>query len=293
MLRRFPVVLVLILFDLWLLWGPIIQSQSIVNLTQYILDSTHEWNGFNPQTTQDAVVFVQNADARRFGLVGAYMPTLSLTADVAPQTSATWSLDSGWLLGAVIMGMHILVLLVSVLVAQPLAESIAGRAGWGWQRLGRSMWNLFRVMLIIGLLLLTLSVPLLLSMLVLIASSPLAFQLGILFLVVWFIVVWIMCSFSIEATLVGGVSPLVALYQSYHLVRTQLRGIILLDVAQWTLILGFGFILQPLFDSTSGTLGAVVVYAVLSSSLVAARMVFYRDRVALLKHTVPVSFAHE
>jgi hypothetical protein len=121
----------------------------------------------------------------------------------------------------------------------------------------------------------------------LLAISPLASELAGLGMALGALGLWLFVSFSIEAVALGETRPLVALYQSYNLVRANPARAAALALAAWVLTRGFATLLQPLAANPAGMLAASSLYAILSCSVAAARLIFFQRGLAQLSRIYP------
>ncbi len=84
--------------------------------------------------------------------------------------------------------------------------------------------------------------------------------------------------FSIQAMFVDGVGPLAALRSSYRVVRSDTWSALGLIVAYFLVIWGFPQVWRLLISQPIGVIIAIVGHAVIGTGMIAATMVFYRDR---------------
>lgn len=105
--------------------------------------------------------------------------------------------------------------------------------------------------------------------------------LGLLaFQLVFAIAIWIgiYIGFYREAIVLNGMGPLRAIHASFNVVRRNFWGTLGFLVLWWVIILGSDVIWTRLISSTFGLIVAIVGSAYIGSGLIAARMVFFRER---------------
>jgi hypothetical protein len=114
--------------------------------------------------------------------------------------------------------------------------------------------------------------------------------LGLLMIgLIWLILVLlsIYLGFANEAIVVSGVGPLRALHASFNIVRRNLLGTMGFVALSWLISAGSGMLWLNLAQgSTIGLIVAIVGSAYLGSGLLAARMVFYRERLRRWQNAV-------
>ncbi len=293
-LRQRPWMLLLpLLLDVWLLFGlPITPQPLATNLTPSV-ERLQAVVGDDAATLTSVWSNVAGLDLRHVG-VGTYMfASLSRAITVPSQSGAVWIPDSLPVLLGLWLGLNSVALGLSVLFLLPLGDVVAGQRRWQWGRLASTLWHLIKLLLLLLFIYALLLLPVLLSTVALLSVSPLAVQVALGLISIALLLVWLLCSFGIEAVIVGQVGPLTALYQSYNLVRHNWRATLIFVGATFVLSQGGALLLGPLLTTPTSMVAAAGIYAALSTTLAAARMVFYRDHVAHLEHTVPIIFASE
>lgn len=88
--------------------------------------------------------------------------------------------------------------------------------------------------------------------------------------------------FSVQAMFVDDSGALVALRSSYRVVRSDSWNSLGLIVAYFLLTLGFPQVWSLLIDQPLGLMVAIVGHSIIGTGMIAATMVFYRDRSQLL-----------
>lgn len=174
-------------------------------------------------------------------------------------------------------------LLLSAAFLTAMAEAVRDErlapAVW-LQRLGRATRSLFGyAALLIGAAVL-LGVPVVLLAGLLLALSPVLGAFAALLLVIaWF---WanIYLGFTLEAIVISGIGPLRALHASFNIVRRNFWSTLMFLLLLLVIAVGSGVIWQAIVASasTAGLIVAIVGSAYICCGLVAARMVFYRER---------------
>lgn len=194
------------------------------------------------------------------------------------------SLGSGWLtalgmIGLVVVGLlwfALTLAVVALLVREdtPTVAEFARRVLRFWGRL-----------LVLGLLLIAavlfLGVPLLVlsGLLILLGLSPGAPLLLIAFPI---LIAWLYLSRTTDAIAVSDAGPFRAIKLSVTVVRRNFWSMLRLFAAGWLISSGFPLVWAYLARETAGVPLAVVGNAFLNTGLLAAAMIFYRDRLAAL-----------
>jgi hypothetical protein len=92
--------------------------------------------------------------------------------------------------------------------------------------------------------------------------------------------IWIYIGFAAEAIVIGGQGPLRAIYASFNLVRRNFWSTLgFLAISAFIIPLGLGVVWQALAGSTVGLAIAAIASSYIGCGLVAARMIFYRERI--------------
>jgi hypothetical protein len=221
------------------------------------------------------------------GLVG--MPSLAAVAGSPP-------LPMGYV-RPVITVAHALVFLVlipillavGVVVGAVYLEAIAQMVREGrWQTrtvLWRLPWHLLNVLFLMGGLLLLgigLSIPLLLGLALLGQVSAMLMSLAIVTL--WIGGLWIVLFlyFTLDAIFLSDVHVIQAVVNSVALVRHNFQVALNLIMLSVIISVGMSYVWSALGDSPGGLLVSIVGNAFVGTGLIAASMVFYRDRTRAL-----------
>lgn len=293
-LRRPLVALIPLLLDVWLRYGARIAPEPFMGWVGGQLErGATALGGSDLTPLRELASSAAQADVRLSAVVTQQFANLLRSSAIAPSGGVSWIPADGWTLLGLVLALNIGGLVASSALLVPLGETVAGRQGWGLRRILPTAWKLAQLLLLIGGLGLALALPLLACIVFVFNFSPLAGQIATITVVLALLVLWLMASFSIEAIAVNNVSPLVALYQSYNLVRAHSQTALLLVLAALIVGQGFALLLRPLVVTDWGALAASGIYAVLSSTLAAARMIFYRERVVTLAHATPVALTHK
>jgi len=293
-LRRPFVALIPFVLDLWLRYGVRIAPEPFVGWAGGWLERAATALGSSDLTpVRELTSSAAQADLRLSAVVTQQFANLLRSSPVTPGSAVSWVPADGWTLLALVLALNIGGLLATSALIVPLGEAVAGRPGWGWRRIIPTAWKVAQLLLLIGGLGLALALPLLACIVFVFNFSPLAGQIATITVVLALMVLWLLASFGIEAIAVNNVSPLLALYQSYNLVRTNSQTALVLVLASLIIGQGFALLLRPLLATEWGSLAASGSYAVLSSMLAAARMIFYRERVGKLAQITPVALTHK
>ncbi|HEY1013776.1 MAG TPA: hypothetical protein VGE07_13780 [Herpetosiphonaceae bacterium] len=291
-LRRWWVLIIPMLIDSWLRWGPPLSAPGLADWVGAALGDMLRFmgaSGAQSEQAAGAIGALGGHDLRTAGVATQLMPSLLSANLTAP---AGLSL-AGWQAAPLLIGLNLAALLASSLFLLPLADAIRQQpAGRAWlRRLLPAAWQLGAYLLLVLGVQLLLGLPALLCSLWLLAISPLAAQiLGTAWLAAM-LAVWVYASFGVEAILVDEPGPLVAAYRSYNIVHARPWPALALVGAVFVLTYGFRFLLGGMLSTPWGTLLASAAYGALVAALSAARMLFYRDRLALLARTRPVFMA--
>ena len=294
-LRRPFVALIPIALDMWLRYGLRIAPEPLAGWAGGWLKrgATAFGVGADVSSIQALTSGAAQADVRQGLVLTQQFSSLLRGSPPANPGGVHWLPADGWTLLLVVLALNLGGLAATSAFLVPLGEAVAGRPGWGWRRVLPTAWKLARLLLLVAGLGLVLGLPLLVCIGFVANLSPLGSQIGLVGLMLALMVFWLLASFGIEAIVVNNVSPLVALYQSYNLVRTNSQAALLLVLASLIIGQGFALLLRPLVATGWGTIAASAIYAVLSGTLAAARMIFYRERVAHLAHSTPVALTHK
>lgn len=291
-LRRWWVVIIPILIDSWLRWGPPLSAPGLTDWLGAALGDVLRFMGASGAQREQVAAAVQGLrghDLRTAGVATQLAPSLlsgNLTAPAALSVG-------GWLAAPLLLGLNLAALLASSLFLLPLADALApAPASTSWlRRLLPASWQLAKYLLLVGGVQLLLGLPALICSLWLLAISPLAAQLVVTGWLAAMLALWVYASFGVEAILVDNAGLRIAAYRSYNIVHGQPWPALALVGAVFILSYGFRFLLGGMLTTPWGALLASAAYGALAAALSAARMLFYRDRSALLARTRPVFMA--
>lgn len=178
---------------------------------------------------------------------------------------------------------NLLALLLSSLYLTMLGEAVRGeRAGplELLRRAGRVARDIGLYLLALAGLGLIMALPFLAISAIVIATLPGA---TLLVLLSWYVALfwaYVYTGFAPEAISVSRAGPLRAIYGSVHIVRRNLTGTLGLLLLSFVIINGLGVIWQRLAATPSGLAVAILGSAYVGSGLAAARLEFYRERLA-------------
>jgi hypothetical protein len=286
-LRRPLAATPLVLLDLWLAYGARIAPRPLAEaLSSDAAQRTVLANGGDPALLDSVAQAIGAGDVRTAGVATQLAPSLLSGLTVPARSGLVWSPAGGWELAAVLLALNLAAVLLTCLVLLPLVGSPAGARPW-WRRIGPTAWTMVRTLLLIAAIGLLLGLPTVVGVTILLAISPLASELAGLSMALAGLALWLFASFSIEAVALGETRPVVALYQSYNLVRANPARAAGLALAAWVLVRGFAFLLQPLAASPAGMLAGSILYAILSCSVAGARLVYVQRGLALLPRIYP------
>lgn len=182
----------------------------------------------------------------------------------------TGSLLSSLLLGSLYRG----------LIAQRVRDA-TNRPLAAFQRLPRAALSVVGLVLILLGVLLLLALPVVIVLAATAAAVPAVGLLGVLVLSVALAFAQIHLLFAVDAIFVSGVGPLAAVQRSVAVARGNVWQTVGLLLVSWLILAGLGEvwaqlarIVQPPWGALLGTLGN----AYIASGLVAASMIFYKER---------------
>lgn len=235
------------------------------------------------QQREDLTIALINADMREvlawFNVVPLYTP--DALGQGVQFTRSTITVDSpgGVLLAFVLL--NSLLLVASSLLLAGLTTAVRRHTPnptTYWRSFGVALRAVAGYFLLLLGILVGLGVPFLLvaGLLVQFIPALLSFVVVTAF-VVWF---WIRVytGFTIEAALISDSGPLRALLRSVRLVQTHFWAAVGLLVLSALIELGLGTVWTALTQSIWGLLVAMLGHALVGTGLVAARLIFYRDR---------------
>lgn len=186
-------------------------------------------------------------------------------------------------LAAALVVINLLALLLSSYFLTTLSEAVSGDLRRPLGSLGRSLrvaGDIVRYLLALAGVGLVLALPFLAISAIVIAALPGA---TLAILVAWYVALfwaYVYTGFAPEAILISGAGPLRAIYNSVHIVRRDLAGTIGLLALSFVILTGLGVIWQRIAATPLGLAVAILGSAYVGSGLSAARLEFYRERLA-------------
>lgn len=178
---------------------------------------------------------------------------------------------------------NLLALLLSSLYLTVLAEAVRGEIGRplaSVRRAGRVALDIVRYLLALAGVGLILALPFLAISAIVIVALPAS---TLLIVLIWYVALfwaYVYTGFAPEAISVSRSGPLRAIYNSVHIVRRDLSGTLGLLLLSFVIVNGLGLIWRQIAVSPTGLALAILGSAYVGSGLAAARLVFYRDRLA-------------
>ncbi len=282
--RRLWVLLIPIVLDLYLWWGARLSLAPFLDNLRAVLGRAAMLFTTDAREQAQWVASIQHADMRSMLAWLNFVPVL--LPELLTQTEAStavWYVRG--LLGVVVA--VLVVNLLALLCSSLFLSLLAGALRNDQFRLKALVWAVLvaagaiagYVLVLLGISTL-LGLPFLVLSVVLVATLPaLAPLIGLGWYVVLFWV-YIYTGFAVEAIMLSRVGPLQAIYNSVNLVRRNLMSTLGLLLISFIVVAGLNVIWRSMATSTWGLTLAIVASAYVSSGLVAARLVFYRERMA-------------
>jgi hypothetical protein len=210
-----------------------------------------------------------------------FMPVLAPPAEL--ETGAELALHG---MGATLLAaglINLLALLLSSLFLCLIADAVRGTQGElrrALARLPRVAAHICLYLLAVGGIGIVLALPFLAISAIVIAMLP---GFTLLVLLLWYVAlfwVYIYTGFAPEAISANRTGPLRAIAQSVEVVRRDLGGTLGLLLLSFVIVNGLGVLWRQLAASTPGLAVAILGSAYVGSGLAAARMEFFRARLA-------------
>jgi hypothetical protein len=278
--RRLWVLLIPIALDLFLWLGPRLGIAPLFAQVREL--NTTTWDQAFESLGTDASTQIAAFDLRYLRLLNPVQSLLPL-ADVpaAPWSSTTWQIGSWSAMLGMVMLINAVALVFAVLYLLPLGQQIKTMPEQGARSIGRTLLAFAGVAaLVLGVLFAASIVALVVIGLLSLVVQPLA--MFVLFVWLTVVVWWVfVTSWAFDAVVLDGVGPVRAVWNSFLLVQRTLWGAINLWLLTTLITWGFAIIWQAL--ATTGSIGllfAIVGSAYITTGLVAAHLVFYRNRAA-------------
>lgn len=225
-------------------------------------------------------------DARTSTTLFHHVPTLFSARVPATLNRSVWETNNGWLTLGLVGAINIGALLMSTLVLQTIGDTIAQRR-WSWQRFGRNIWALFRLDLVIFIGCAMFALPALACAALFASVSSFVSQVIITSVLFMLLVVWLYTGLSASAICVGNVSPLIAIYQSYNVVRQHFRTASVLILATIVITQGMTVLIRPIASSLGSMIAASALVAIATCTSAASKAMFYHEKVTTLAQQYP------
>jgi hypothetical protein len=285
--RRWWVLALPLVLDIYFLLGARVSFAPFFRLIRDWLELLTLLPWLDPLQQEQLLVQLQNTDMRavvaRLNFVPVLMPGLLGLESAA--TGPVRLLASPLAVAFAVLMFNLLALVISSLFLTALASGVQGEPYHPRRHLLHALRTLLGLggyallLLAVGTLLL-LPTLLLLAVLREVAAGLVPFVIG-LTLLAWFWV-YVVIGFAVEAIVISGMGPLQGMLTSLRIVRhffLETLGLLLISTF---IVIGLNVVWALLADSGPGLLLALVGSAYVGSGLVAARQVFYRDRLAEL-----------
>lgn len=178
---------------------------------------------------------------------------------------------------------NLVALLLSSLYLTLLAEVVGGELARpidSLRRAARVALDMVLYLLTLAGLGLILALPFLAISAILVVTLP---SSTLLVLLLWYVALfwaYVYTGFAPEAITLSRAGPLRAIYNSVHIVRRNLGATLGLLLLTFVIVNGLGLIWRRLAETPPGLAVAILGSAYVGSGLAAARLVFYRERMA-------------
>jgi hypothetical protein len=192
--------------------------------------------------------------------------------------------DSGLRLVAAVVVANLAALLLSGLFLTLLGGAVGGERVAPLDALRQALRVAWRIALYLLAVLgvgLIMGLPFLAISAIVVATLPNAL---VPVLAAWYVALfwaYVYTGFAPEAILISRVGPLRAIYHSVNVVRRNLLATLGLLLVSFLIISGLGVVWRQIGDSPGGVAAAILGSAYVGSGLSAARLQFYRERLAL------------
>ena len=281
------IILIPVLLDLFLWLGPQVSVSPIVG--RLVTDwappgGVGEEQGLALEELRRSIL---NA-ADEFNVLSALSPSLVGVPSVAVlfggrgafQLVDSWGVALAAVALASLAGLGLGTAYYTVL-AQQVCDGVV--TPWRWLRAAWQAWRrvLGLVLLLAGLGLL-LGLPTLAALAVAAAVSPELASFGVAALAVALVWAQFYLFFAPDAIFVSEIGPVLAVKRSVMLVRAYFWQSVLLVTLTWVILLGMSQVWLWLANNDVGALVSILGNAYIASGLVAASMIFYRERLGLL-----------
>ena len=205
--------------------------------------------------------------------------TPALTPPAPPFDPPIWQVGNlGILLLVQVLGI-VGSLLVTSIYLLVLSDALRGGGGGAMlRRWARGFAASLGIGLVVIVLVLLGSVPLAVVVTLTFLVSPTLAQLLVVIVLALFLWLLFTASFSLDAVFMSDSGPFRALLTSLYVVQRSLWSAAGLFLLSWVILTGLSLAWQILATTTAGLLMAIVGSAYISSGLAAAHLIFYRDR---------------
>lgn len=292
--RRLWVLLIPLALDVYLWWSAPLSFAPFFALIRDQLAEAAATLTTNAQEQEQFVVRLMNTDMRNilawFNFVPILAPQVFNDSSAAMMQPIAVSDPLVMLLLVVLI--NTLTLLISSVFLTVLATGVQPTrrtlTAYLWQWVQAIVGMSAYLILCFGAIVLV-SVPLTLLFTVLALVVPALAPLG---LIVGFVLLfwgYVYTGFAVEAVLLDGVNPLQAVINSIQVVRRSFiptLGLLMLSII---ILSGMTVLWRSLVVHVPGLLIAIVGHAYIATGLLAARLVFYRERFRLAKSDITIS----
>ncbi len=288
--RHIWLIIVPVLVDFWLWFGPKVTSGTALDGIQNIFS--------NPSVTfppdyLDTVtkMLAQAKQANLFAILAlspmgppSLLGSMGLTSPLLQQTAAQQMVSPAQLaLFMVVVGL--VGLLLAALFMVPIAVLLRGERctlATCLPDIGHSWWQfaLFILLMLVAFLAFSMFIALFLLIVSLFGSTVMTVTLSFILLVSSWLVLWLVVVFAFvpESIVLDRANVLMAMVRSINVVWRNFWTTLFLLVLSMGLMEGFLLIWQRLADSTAGLVISILGNAYISTGIAVASMLFYRDR---------------
>ncbi|NTU83100.1 MAG: hypothetical protein HGA45_27645 [Chloroflexales bacterium] len=212
-----------------------------------------------------------------------FVPVLAPPTLVEASSGGAIGLRGPLELAAAMILINLLALLLSSYFLTALSEAVSGEPRGPLSSLRHSLrvaGDIARYLLTLAVVGFVLALPFLAISAIVIAALP---GTALFILLAWYIALfwaYVYTGFAPEAILISKAGPLRAIYNSVHIVRRDLMGTLGLLLLSFVILSGLGVIWRQIAATPPGLALAILSSAYIGSGLSAARLEFYRERLA-------------
>jgi hypothetical protein len=283
--RALPALLAPLALDLWYWLGPHISLRPLVDRIRAAFDPA-TWRLLQSRV-DPALISDRPFDLKLGARIEALLPFWSHVytlepAGAAPQpiTPATWYVGGFLTLLGAVVAINLALTFLTIVFLMPLADSVRdGAPSRSWiRRVGRAWLAQLAVIGIVLALLMVIGFPLLTIAGVLTNISPGLGNFVAIFAMA--VLLWIIftSSFAYDAIVLSGAGPIGAMLASLLVIRKSFWSAVRLYLLNFFILAGLNVVWQGLMTSVPGMVVAMITSAYVGAGLVAAHLVFYRDR---------------